>query len=174
MGITQNTFLREFEDEFHKHFGLETKWSGGQSSKNTAALTTHIAGRRAVGIRKTECFELGDLTTTFRKWKIIIEFESKQISISNILKYWPYLRGDLSSTTEYPILLCHFSDWWSYASYRDLWEWTLSQMQVDPERKNDIFGHQFDHGGYSQVQRANSIQAAILWIEESVNRAPHN
>jgi hypothetical protein len=93
LGLKQTTFLDEFADAFRDHFGPEIKWNGGQAFENTAALVTHVSGRRPVGVKKAERFELGDLTTRFRDWKIVVEFESRQIPISNILKYWPYLRS---------------------------------------------------------------------------------
>ena len=96
MGVTQTIFLLEFRDAFYKLFGDGTAWAGGQAKSNTGSLLTHQAGRRSGKYNKAERFELGDLTTVFHGRKIIIEFESKQVSISNLLKYWPYLRGELS------------------------------------------------------------------------------
>jgi len=71
-----------------------------------------------------------------------------------------------------PILICHFSDWWSYATRRDLWEWTLSRMQTDQNRMCEIKGKQFDHGGNDQQVRASSIASAIDWIGSVVGMGP--
>jgi hypothetical protein len=101
-------------------------------------------------------------------WTVIIEFESRELPLSNILKYWPYLRGELSAKPMQPILVCHFSDWWSYATRRDLWEWTLSRMQADQGRLVEIEGKQFDHGGSDHLLRASSIYSAIEWIDSVV------
>lgn len=169
MGATQTTFLADFADAFGQRFGHGVKWTGGQAAENTASLTTHVSGRRAVGVRKAERFELGDITTDFLGWKIIIEFESRELPLSNLLKYWPYICGDLSSTPQNPVLICHFSDWWSYATRRDLWEWTLSRMKVDPLRKVNIEGSQFDHGRSDIDLRTLSIGAALQWIEGTVH-----
>ncbi len=165
MGDKQNAFLDEFRIAFHDRFGTDFSWDGGQAFHNTASLRTHKAGRRAIGVRKSERFELGDLTSVFRGHKIIIEFESNQVPISNLLKYWPYLRGELSTGPQNPVILCHFSDWWSYAVNRDLWEWTLSRMQADPDSLVGITGRQFDHGGKDVPVRRASIEAALHWLE---------
>lgn len=165
MGTTQSSFITEFKLAFNRHFGPDILWVGGQSAKNCAAFLSPFPCRRAVGTQITERFELGDISTTYSGWKIIVEFENKQIPLSNILKYWPYMRGELSAQPEKPILLCHFSDWWSYATRRDLWEWTLSRMRVDPDRLVDIEGRQFDHGGTDGLLRASSILSAVAWIE---------
>src|SRR3989442_6092194 len=171
MGDRQSAFLLDFAVAFHRHFGTDFSWNGGQAFDNTAGLLTHKAGRRAVGVRKAERFELGDLTTVFRGHKIIVEFESKQVPISNLLKYWPYLRGELSTKPSNPVLLCHFSDWWSYAVNRDLWEWTISRMQADSGCLVGVTGCQFDHGGKDLSLRCSSIEAALLWLKAQLPQA---
>ncbi|HEY0917367.1 MAG TPA: hypothetical protein VGE22_20975 [Solimonas sp.] len=107
---------------------------------------------------------MGDLTTSYCGWKIIVEFESKELPLSNLLKYWPYLRGELNASPKEPLLLCHFSDWWSYATRRDLWEWTLSRISADQDRLVPIAGRQFDHGGSDLGRREKSIFEAMEWI----------
>lgn len=169
MGSRQTNFLNEFKESFKDHLGETSLWDGGQVIGNTASLISHSADRRPAGAKKTERFELGDTTTNYRGWKIIIEFENKELPLSNILKYWPYLRGELSTLPNHPILLCHFSDWWSYATRRDLWEWTLSRMQNDPDRIVNIRGRQFDHWGDDSNLRLNSISTAIQWIDDVIN-----
>lgn len=170
MGANQTTFLADFVAAFGHRFGLDVVWTGGQAVENTASLTTHVSGRRAIGVKKAERFELGDITASYLGRKLIIEFESKELPLSNLLKYWPYVCGELSSSPHQPVLICHFSDWWSYATRRDLWEWTLSRMRVDPSRIVDIDGCQFDHGGADINLRRRSITAALEWIDRSANK----
>ena len=169
MGVTQNNFLLEFGDAFRKAFGAGTTWAGGQAKANTGSLLTHQAGRRGGKYNEAERFELGDLTTVLHGRKIIIEFESKQVPISNLLKYWPYLRGDLSTKPHMPVLVCHFSDWWSYGIYRDLWQWTLQRIQEDTACLYPIVGCQFDHGGNDDGLRKQSITEALHWLQEQLN-----
>ena len=171
MGLTQSSFLAEFKHAFNEQTGHEVHWAGGQVAENCAAFTSPYPCRRAVGTRTTERFELGDATTPYFGWKVIIEFESKELPLSNILKYWPYLRGELNTKPVQPLIICHFSDWWSYATRRDLWEWTLSRMQDDQERLVEVKGRQFDHGGSDQSLRASSISSAIQWIDSVVGAA---
>ncbi|GAB2500087.1 hypothetical protein GCM10027084_12190 [Pseudoxanthomonas sangjuensis] len=170
MGATQTAFLLEFTEAFLKK-APNASWAGGQARANTASLLTHQAGRRGGLYNKAERFELGDLTTTFNGHKIVIEFESKQVPISNLLKYWPYLRGELSSKPDCPVIICHFSDWWSYGIYRDLWQWTLDQMQQDPKCLQSVSGCQFDHGGHDLSIRDSSINQSIEWILSRVASA---
>lgn len=168
MGLPQSSFLAEFKKAFNEQFGKEIHWSGGQATEHCAAFSSPYPCRRAVGTKATERFELGDATTLYRGWKVIIEFECKELPLSNLLKYWPYLRGELNAKPTQPLLVCHFSDWWSYATRRDLWEWTLSRMQSDQERLVEIQGKQFDHGGLDQSIRASSISSALQWIDSLV------
>ena len=163
MGETQKTFLSEFADAFRRK-APDASWRGGQAKANTASLLTHQAGRRGGLYNNAERFELGDLTATLNGHKIIVEFESKQVPISNLLKYWPYLRGELSSKPSLPVIFCHFSDWWSYGIYRDLWQWTLDQMQQDAKCLQRISGRQFDHGGNDLSLRSRAIDLAIDWV----------
>lgn len=164
MGSKQSNFLAQFKQAFEDYIGYEPGWSGGQTLDNCAAFTSPYSCRRVVGVRASERFELGDITTFFSGWKVVIEFENKDLPLSNILKYWPYLRGELDTNPKQPIILCHFSDWWSYATRRDLWEWTLLRMQADPDKLVNVIGKQFDHGGEDQSLRASSISSAISWI----------
>lgn len=169
MGLTQSSFLSEFKQSLNDALSHELQWSGGQAAANCAAFIFPYQCRREVGARASERFELGDATASHLGWKIIVEFESKELPLSNLLKYWPYLRGELSTKPEQPVLVCHFSDWWSYATRRDLWEWTLSRMKGDADRLVEIEGRQFDHGGDDRLLRASSIAAAIKWIESTLS-----
>lgn len=170
MAGKQSLFLQQFKNAYEERFGRLSLWTGGQASANTANLVSHVAGRRPIGPRATERFELGDLATKLGDYKIVIEFEDGALPLSNLLKYWPYIRGELSLKPDGPIILCHFSDWWSYATRRDLWEWTLSRMQADPERRVEIHGCQFDHWGRDVSwggdisKRVKSIAGALEWI----------
>jgi hypothetical protein len=105
MAGKQSSFLREFKNAYEDRFGRQSPWTGGQASGNTANLVSHVAGRRLVGRRATERFELGDITTKYRGYKIIVEFEEGALPLSNLLKYWPYIRGELSSKADGPIIL---------------------------------------------------------------------
>jgi hypothetical protein len=173
MASKQSEFLDEFKEAFQRRFAQTFEWRGGQVVGNKGHLVSHAAGRRPVGRRGTEQFELGDLTTKYQGYRIVVEFEEGALPLSNLLKYWPYIRGELSLQPEQPIVLCHFSDWWSYATRRDLWEWTLSRMQSDSERKVHIIGRQFDHWGRhiadggEASKRAECIDDAIKWIAMS-------
>jgi hypothetical protein len=135
---------------------------------NTAGLMAHQSGRRGGKYNKAERFELGDLTAVVRGRKVVVEFESKQVSISNLLKYWPYLRGELTIQPERPMVILHFSDWWSYGIYRDLWQWTLVQMRDDKQCIHSISGRQFDHGGSDDGLRRKAIDDALLWLSETL------
>ncbi len=164
MGAVQANFIKEFKSAFIARFACSSTWSGGQAFANSAAFATPYPCRRG-GIRGAERFELGDAAISHLGWKLIVEFESKELPLSNLIKYWPYLRGELTATPDQPILICHFSDWWSYATRRELWEWTLARMKDDPNRLVGIEGRQFDHGGGDAVLRACNISGAIEWIE---------
>lgn len=168
MGVKQDRFLAEFRSAFGEYFDVDGAWLGGQAAENCAAFLTPYPCRREVGVLAMERFELGDISITHGGWKVIVEFESKEVPLSNLLKYWPYLKGELNSRPQHPILICHFSDWWSYATRRDLWEWTLSQMHADTNKLVAVQGRQFDHGGADMALRASSITSAIAWIDSVI------
>ncbi len=165
MASPQREFLGLFRAEFQHLTGQDVVWLGGQSDENTAGFLAPYPCRRSGGERAGERFELGDMTTTYAGWQIVIEFESRQLPLSNLLKYWPYLRGELSRRPERGLVVCHFSDWWSYATRRDLWEWTLTRMKADPDRTVQIVGRQFDHWGDDAAARDTSICEAVGWIQ---------
>lgn len=169
MGTPQSSFLAFFEAAFHARSGLSTNWAGGQSTSNTAALQGRPELRRSGQVRRGEKFELADLASDVGAWRVVIEFESREVPLSNLLKYWPYLRGELETRPTRNLLICHFSDWWSYATRRDLWDWTLSRMKADSERLVEVDGRQFDHWGSNEQSRSVSVQAAIDWILERTN-----
>ncbi len=168
MGLTQSSFLSEFTRAFNESRQQDILWAGGQAAGNCAAFVSPYSCRRKTGVRTAERFELGDATASYLGWKIIVEFERKELPLSNILKYWPYVRGELSAKPTQPLLICHFSNWWSYATRRDLWEWTLSRMQADEGQLVAIEGKQFDHGGSDKLIRSSSISSAISWIDSIV------
>ena len=164
MGKTQTAFLAEFAEAFRARAGVDVTWGGGQAVVNTAGLPL-IEGLRRPGPPKPgERFELGDLAATIGACRVVIEFESAEVPLSNLLKYWPYVRGELGTRPSHPLVICHFSDWWSYATRRDLWEWTLARMKADPDRVVDIDGRQFDHWGDDASRRHESIVQATEWI----------
>lgn len=164
MGKTQSSFLVAFQDLFRTRSGLEVEWTGGQSSANTAGFPDNPQWRRPGQARSGEKFELGDLAANIGHWRVVIEFESREVPLSNLLKYWPYIRGELLIKPSRPVLICHFSDWWSYATRRDLWEWTLSRMKADTECLVGVDGCQFDHWGSDAASRIESVSSAIDWI----------
>ena len=170
MGKTQTEFLDNFRSEFATRFGENVYWRGGQSSSNTARLLSHEAQRREVGRKLSESFELGDITTNFKGWKIVIEFEAGSLPLSNLMKYWPYIRGEMSSCPDQPVLLCHFSDYQSYATRRDLWEWTVSRMKLDTQRLVAFEASQYDHWGQDEERRTITLRNSLRWIEQVISQ----
>lgn len=166
MGHAQSEFLLRFKTSFTQRFSQPISWVGGQVAGNVAQLPSVSILRRDGVLHRMEQFEIGDLRADFGNRTLIIEYEQTQLALSNLLKYWPYIRGELSLRPQHPIVLCHFSNWWSYGSYRDLWNWVMLRMQTDAERIVDIYGHQFDHGGPDIGLRDKSVHAALDWIEQ--------
>ena len=113
MGIKQSNFLTSFQEAFLAKTGHDFQWTGGQLFCNTAGLPLDTNVRRAGNAKAGERFELGDLTANVGGWKVVIEFESGYVTPSNLLKYWPCIRGELDIKPTQPLLICHFSDWWS-------------------------------------------------------------
>ncbi len=168
MANKQNKFLEEFKSIFEGHFGTNDTWKGGQSKGNVAAYKVPYDCCRNRPINKNERFELGDLSVVLNGHMIVVEFESAELPLSNILKYWPYLRGEFNHSPELPIVLCHFSDWWSYATRRDLWQWTIEQMYLDPTLLVEQKGKQFNHGHKEGLPATESIQQSVEWISDIV------
>lgn len=170
MAKPQDDFLAEWKAAFHHTAGEVLSWNSGQGAANTAALPGVRELRRGQQLRPGEAFELGDLRGTYRGCTIIVEYDSGQPALSNLLKYWPWARGELSKKPGAPIALIHFTDWWSYGSYRDLWQWTLTAMQNDPRLIIPVEGRQFDHGGKDQRPRAESIRSSVEWVMATVSK----
>lgn len=166
MGEAQSDFLSLFKNAFASRFGNSVHWTGGQIAGNVAQLPGIAELRRGGVIHRMEQFEIGDLRGDFNGLTLVIEYEQKQLSLSNLVKYWPYVRGELNVKPEYPIVLCHFSNWWSYGTYRDLWNWVMLRMETDTERIVDIHGHQFDHGGPDVSLCESGVCAALDWIAD--------
>ena len=164
MGKSQASFLAEFQNVFRSRTGILARWSGGQVASNTSSLPFDKALRRPGVDRNSERFELGDIAAEIGGWRVVVEFESAEVPLSNLLKYWPYIRGELGTRPSHPLLICHFSDWWSYATRRDLWQWTLRRMKTDPEKIVEVEGKQFDHWGSEDERRSQSMVDAIDWI----------
>ncbi len=165
MGKPQDGFLKMFHDEFYSKTGLKVEWKGGQNSANTAALPQNAAVRRLGHSQTGEKFELADTAADIGEWRVIVEFENDNLPLSNLLKYWPYIRGELGIKPTRHLLICHFSNWRSYATRRDLWEWTIGQMKVDPMRIANVDGRQFDHWGDDNDKKLESIRTSIDWID---------
>jgi len=94
MGKLQNEFPAAFKERFARRFG-EVQWSGGQREGNTASLVGNLSLRHNNVMRNGEAFELGDARCDYARRTIIIEYDSGQVALSNLLKYWPYIRGEL-------------------------------------------------------------------------------
>ncbi len=163
----QNIFLAKFKSAFVVRFGDEHIWQGGQRTGNYASLQKIPALRRNGKCRSDERFELGDLRLDFNSKTIIVEYESWGVSTHNLLKYWPYIIGDLDMQPCFPVILCHFSNWGSWASYRDTWVWLSKRMENDPARKVDFVGRQFDHGP-ELLDSDIAIQNALDWISTTL------
>ena len=165
MGSPQQAFLSRFRAALAVRFPDATDWGGGQVIVNGAALKPQVSLRRGGTLRAGERFELGDLRCSVGRVAIVIEYESCGVAVHNLLKYWPYLRGELSACPSSPVVLCHFSDWSSYGSYRDLWEWLASRIAADPTRQVRFVARQFDHWGSDLEAGERSIVAALDWLE---------
>jgi hypothetical protein len=153
MGRPQDVFRRSFKVEFAKRFGLEPVWHESQDKDNKASMLKKQAIYRREGlIRPNEGFELGDLRCDYRGRTIIVEYDSEGLEVHNLLKYWPYLLGELSERPSQPLILCHFSSWHSYGSRRDLWRWLLDRMQkdIDPRMQVQLVADQFDNGVFKE------------------------
>ncbi len=163
MGKPQNEFCGQFKTAFEAQFG-NVIWHGGQLAANMIAPAAAKHLRRNGLIKSSEKIELGDLRTTFRKYEIMVEYESGCANAYNILKHWPYLRGDLSVKPQRPTLLCCFCDWWSYGAVRDVCQWTMSMMENDPLTRVKV--RMFDHAFRSKDANASrrSIAEALDWI----------
>jgi hypothetical protein len=162
----QQPFLDTFRERFSNRFGIDSKWQGGQNHENVARFIEPIANLRHGGLPKPgEAFELGDLNTTINGRLLIVEFDSAGVAIQNLVKFWPYLRGYLNRSTQNPIVLCHFSNWGSWGSYRDLWEWMLKEIQHDLNCAYPLSARQFDHGGINTVLRDQSIAQSLEWLD---------
>lgn len=173
MGQAQSEFLSQFKSAFCKRYGETTEWFGGQRAGNRAALPISEIVRRPGITRSGESFELADLAVTLGKWRVVIEFESgAALPLSNLLKFWPYVRGELNVQPTHDMILVHFSDWSSYATRRELWQWTFERMQEDSKRRVAIEGRQFDHWGADEIKRQASIDAAIEWILVKTGHTP--
>lgn len=121
-----------FKDAFASRFGNSVYWTGGQIAGNVAQLPGIAELCRGGVLHRMEQFEIGDLRGNYNGRTLVIEYEQKQLPLSNLVKYWPYVRGELNVKPECPIVLCHFSNWWSYGTYRDLWNWVMLRMEPTP------------------------------------------
>lgn len=166
MGKPQDEFCNSFRQAFHSRFG-DAVWIGGQLSANMIALPGAAHLRRGGLIKQSEKIELGDLRLTFRNVDVMVEYESGKASPYNIVKHWPYLRGDLSIKPERPTLLCCFCDWWSYGAIRDVSQWIMTMMENDPgcRVKVRMFDHELRTGVPGASEKA--IVEALDWIDEA-------
>ena len=170
MGSKQSAFLDEFRRSFVHRFG-ETNWTGGQVAGNKASFNPLAKYRRNEEFRANEGIELGDLVTQIGGFRLVIEFESEAMIVQNLIKYWPFLRGELDVTPTEHMVMLHFSDWRSWGSYRDLWEWIRERICNDADVRVDVSAEQFDHGGENTAIRTRSIGRAIDFVEQQLNEA---
>lgn len=168
MASVQTAFLSEFARQADVALGRPLQWLGGQSAVNTAGLPVNATLRREGVLQKNEVFELGDLRADLGNCLLLVEFDSRQVLMSNLVKYWPFICSALSvPPPQKPIILCHFSDWWSYGSHRDLWHWLACRMENDQSSRVNFLAKQFDHGGSDEGRRQRAISAALRWIQEA-------
>jgi hypothetical protein len=171
MAVTQTVFLEAFKAAFAARFGQEQLvWGGGQGAGNIGALPGRAELRRAGKLMAREAFELGDLRIAFRGADLLVEFDQGAVDLRNVLKYWPFIRGELTATPTRPVMLCHFSRWHSYGSFRDLWHWTVNRMQQDERVIVPFIAQHFDHWIEDPAARAASIEAALDWVDTTTNK----
>ncbi len=176
MGIPQGEFLNRFKSEFNRRFSQfePIRWSGGQRIANCGKLPYNLDLRRGRKWRPGERFELGDARCDPASCSVIVEFESDKVVAHNLLKYWPYVRRELRDASDrrieprLPILLCHFSNWYSYGSYRDLWQWLFDRIREDPARKVYFDACQFDYDESSPKRTEEFIRKSLDWLEEKI------
>jgi len=171
MGKLQDNFVTAFKEAFSQKFDSSVIWTSGQVRGNLAYLPPVLDLRRGGKSRSGEQFELGDLRVDFSGCTIIIEYDSGGVGIQNLLKYWPYLRGELNIQPKLPLVLCHFSSWASWGSYRDLWAWLLSRIQADAGLIVEINGRQFDNGEGDLPWQNDAIQKALDWLSTICGRS---
>jgi hypothetical protein len=169
MGQKQAAFLKTFQSTFIERFCQNPAWIGGQVSSNKALLASRSEYRRTGTANANEGIELGDLRGTFRGHTVIVEHESDAISVQNLVKYWAYLRGELSIRPTSPVVICHFSNWNSYGSFRDLWCWLRDQMAGDPRLIVPFAAEQFDHGGGEPASTVTSIGRCLEYLSASLS-----
>jgi hypothetical protein len=166
--MKQSDFLETFRQEFGRRFDQQLEWTGGQVLSNKAVLSPKAEYRRYGLIKSNEGIELGDLRGLFRGRTLIIEHESDGVSVQNLVKYWAFLRGELSIRPTSPVVLCHFSNWNSYGSFRDLWAWLRDQMIQDPRKVVDFAAEQFDHGGKGSAESIASIARSLEYLSHTI------
>jgi hypothetical protein len=167
VGKPQSNFLVVFKAAFRASIG-EAVWIEGQGLHNKIILP-FVALLRRGGVQKPgEWFEFGDIRTDFANRLVIIEHESDAIAVHNLVKYWPFIRGEMSIKPSLSVVLCHFSNWGSYGTHRDLWHWTAGRMSCDTDRLVDFSGEQFDHGGQDAEERQRGIASCIDWLKGQV------
>jgi hypothetical protein len=166
MAEAQAAFLRAFQAAFATRFKNEqVVWGGGQAASNTGALPGRAELRRGGKLMAREAFELGDLRCTFRGLDLLVEFDQGAVDLRNLLKYWPFICGELTTRPIRPVVLCHFSRWHSYGSFRDLWHWTAQRMQGDERAAVPFVAQHFDHWSEDPESRVASIEAALDWLD---------
>jgi len=168
MGEKQTQFVARVRTALKSRFPHAADWAGGQGAANTVALPRKASLRRPGPSRSGERFERADVRCNVGNSTIVVEYDSGGIATHNLVKYWPYLRGEMSSSPSSAIILCHFSSWVTYGSYRDLWDWLAGQMMRDPTLKVRFAARQFDHWDADLVKGDQSIAECLDWVESEV------
>ena len=111
MAGPQATFLSAFREAFDERFG-PVEWETSRQRKvgEFCARFRHKKYRRNPVLRANEGFELGDLRAQRKDSVVVVEYDREGVDTHNLVKYWPYLRGDLAVVPPTRLLLCYFSD----------------------------------------------------------------
>jgi len=165
MAGPQATFLQAFCEAFDKAFGpAEWETSRQRTVGEFCARCRNKKYRRSSMLRANEAFELGDLRARWRDSVVVVEYDREGVDTHNLVKYWPYLRGDLAVVPPTRLLLCYFSDWRSWGSSRDLWAWVYQRIRDDSACKGRLMAEHFDHGKDSEEMRTTGIGEALGFL----------
>ena len=167
MGEKQTQFVARARTALKSRFPNAVDWAGGQGTANTVALQRRASLRRLGPSRPGERFERADVRCNVGNSTIVVEYDSGGIATHNLVKYWAYLRGEMSSSPSSAIILCLFWSWVTYGSYRDLWDWVANHM-MDPTLKVRFAARQFDHWDADIVKGDQSIAECLDWVESEV------
>ena len=84
MGRIQTEFLSRFKSALEARSNGKIDWVGGQSAFNRAGFSSVDALLRRHGqLREGESFELADISAVIGSWRVVVEFESAEVPLSN-------------------------------------------------------------------------------------------